>query len=177
MLLFLCFTHTPCQLSGARHVRPCCSFLLVLTFLVLNIFLSDFLARSFIPFPMTPVFPLFPDLTSEAQEAQVARLFLFPCRDALFSLDIPDFCFVIPLLICPRMQFGAPCTRTHNRSQYKRNNLFRRRNTIRPAREEWSTSTWNRRRRHRCVLRVRSISFLFWAGIYTSSTPPSLHNV
>ena len=59
-------------------------------------------------------FLLFPGLASEAQEAQVARLFLFSCREALFSPDIPDlfsFCFLLlfPFLTYLRMQFGATC--------------------------------------------------------------------
>jgi hypothetical protein len=53
-------------------------------------------------------FLLFPDLASEAQEAQVARLFLFSRREALFSPDIPDlfsFCFLLlfPFLTCLRI--------------------------------------------------------------------------
>lgn len=35
-----------------------------------------------------------PDLASEGQEAQVARLFLFPFWEALFSPDIPDSFFL-----------------------------------------------------------------------------------
>ena len=57
---------------------------------------------------------LFLDLASEAQEAQAARLFLFSCREALFSpafLTCSFFCFLFlfPFLTCHRMQFGAPC--------------------------------------------------------------------
>ena len=50
-----------------------------------------------------------PDLASEAQEAQVARLFLFSCREALFSPDIPDlfsFCF---LLLFTRPDLSSHC--------------------------------------------------------------------
>jgi hypothetical protein len=67
-----------------------------------------FLICSDLAFPVATGFLFFPDLASEAREAQVARLFLFSCREALFSPDIPDlfsFCFLLlfPFLTCLRI--------------------------------------------------------------------------
>lgn len=149
-------------------------------------------------FPDSTGFLLFLDLASEAQEAQAARLFLFSCREALFSPAFLTcsflFSFVVPLpdlsshaiwrTVYLTSAYFYHCTfpilslyfwRTH-RSQSTKNNLFRRKTNNQPSGKEWSTPTWKRRRRHRCVLRVRSIPFLFWAGIYFSSSSPFLHN-
>ena len=120
------------------------------------------------------------------------------CREALFSLASLIFfflfSFVVPfpvlsshairravyltsacLTTCTFPFFPLVFWRTH-RSNSTKNNLFRRRTKSRPLDKEWSTPTRKRRRRHRCVLRVRSIPFLFWAGIHFSSSSPSSRN-
>lgn len=46
-------------------------------------------------------FLLFLDLASEAQEAQAARLFLFSCREALFSPVILTCSFLFSFVVPP----------------------------------------------------------------------------
>ena len=134
-------------------------------------------------------FPGLPGLATEAQEAQVARL--FPCREALFSTSIPDsflsvlFCCLSPymclhaiwrpcasfLLVLPPYfpLFSLNFLMKSYRLQYKSKSS--RRNDIRASDKKWSTPTGNRRRRHRCVLRVRSIPFYFGRGFILHLLP------
>ena len=117
------------------------------------------------------------------------------CREALFSLAFLIvlflFSFVVhfPILsshaIRRAVYLTSACLTTctfpffplvfwwTHRSKSTKNSWFRRRTNNWPLDKEWSTPTRKRRRRHRCVLRVRSIPFLFWAGIHFSSSSPS----